>query len=201
MKLTVLGSQGTWPGAGRECCGYVVTSGGFHLWMDAGTGTFARLQQHFPVGEVGAMLISHGHADHFLDMIPAFYALHYGAQGEPGLPFYSPEGFTDLASLLVSENGRNVMGEAYAFTLAEHGRVFEVGPFRVTPYEMTHIGVRALGYRIEADGVTLAYSWPFAHVREKPDRPWLHLQRAMQRLAVEECLWGTGYLAHGVKEA
>ena len=158
MKLTVLGSQGTWPGAGRECCGYVVTSGGFHLWMDAGTGTFARLQQHFPVGEVGAMLISHGHADHFLDMIPAFYALHYGAQGEPGLPFYSPEGFTDLASLLVSENGRNVMGEAYAFTLAEHGRVFEVGPFRVTPYEMTHIGVRALGYRIEADGVTLAYS-------------------------------------------
>jgi ribonuclease BN (tRNA processing enzyme) len=66
VRLTVLGSQGTWPGAGRECCGYVVTSEGFHLWMDAGTGTFARLQEHVAVGDVGAMLISHGHADLFL---------------------------------------------------------------------------------------------------------------------------------------
>jgi ribonuclease BN (tRNA processing enzyme) len=158
VRLTVLGAQGTWPGAGRECCGYIVSSGGFHLWMDAGTGTFARLQEHIPVGEVGAMLISHGHADHFLDIIPAFYARHYGNLGEPGLPFYSPDGFTDLAALLVAENGRNVMSEAYDFRIADHEKVFEIGPFRITPYEMTHIGVRSLGFRIEADGVTLAYT-------------------------------------------
>src|SRR3954470_11361430 len=38
------------------------------------------------------------------------------------------------------------------------GGFFEVGPFRVTPYEMTHIGVPSLGYRIEADGKVLAYT-------------------------------------------
>ena len=48
VRLTVLGSQGTWPGASRECCGYLVSAHGFNLWLDAGTGTFARLQEHLP---------------------------------------------------------------------------------------------------------------------------------------------------------
>ena len=30
VRLTVLGSQGTWPGAVRECCGYLLTADGFH---------------------------------------------------------------------------------------------------------------------------------------------------------------------------
>ena len=158
MKLTVLGSQGTWPGPGGECSGYLVSSQGFNLWLDAGTGTFARLQEKVQPGDIGGVLITHGHPDHFIDMIPAFYALHYGGLGVPGLPFFSPQGFTDLCALLVSENGRNVMAQAYAFSTAESGVAFEVGPFRVTPFEMTHIGVYSLGYRIEADGAVLAYT-------------------------------------------
>ena len=158
MEVTILGSQGTWPGPGGQTCGYLVTHEDFHLWVDAGTGTFARLQEHVDVGDVGGMLISHGHPDHFVDIIPAFYARHYGRLGQPGLPFWSPDGFTDLAALLVSENGRNVMAEAYSFRVAEHGADFEIGPFRVTPFEMLHVGVKALGYRVEAGGVALAYT-------------------------------------------
>jgi ribonuclease BN (tRNA processing enzyme) len=158
VKLTVLGAQGTWPGAGGENCGYLVSSDGVHLWVDAGTGTFARLQEHVAVNDVAALLVTHGHPDHFVDIIPAFYARHYGRLGEPGLPFYSPEGFTDLAALLVSENGKNVMAEAYAFITARHGEPFEVGPFHITPFAMTHVGVHALGFRIETDGRVLAYT-------------------------------------------
>jgi len=158
VEVTILGSQGTWPGPGGQTCGYLVSHDGFHLWVDAGTGTFARLQEHVALGDIGGMLITHGHPDHFVDMIPAFYARHYGKMGEPGLPFYSPDGFTDLAALLVSENGRNVMAEAYDFRVAKEEQSFELGPFRVTPFEMMHVGVKALGYRIEADGVVLAYT-------------------------------------------
>jgi ribonuclease BN (tRNA processing enzyme) len=158
MKLTVLGAQGTWPGPGGECSGYLVSHDGFHLWMDAGTGTFSRLQEEVSVGEIGGVLISHGHADHFIDMVPAFYARHYGKLGGSGLPCYSPEGFMDLAALLVSENGRNVLAEAFAFTHVVDGETFDVGPFRVSAFEMTHIGVYSLGYRIEVGGATLAYT-------------------------------------------
>ena len=92
------------------------------------------------------MLITHGHADHFLDIIPAFYARHYGGKGEPGLPFYSPRGLHRSRALLVSENGRNVMARPTTSPRPTRARLFEIGPFRVTPYEMTHIGVYSLGY-------------------------------------------------------
>jgi ribonuclease BN (tRNA processing enzyme) len=158
VELTILGAQGTWPGPGGETCGYLVSHEGFHLWVDAGTGTFARLQQHVRIDDIGAMLVTHGHPDHFVDIIPAFYARHYGGLGEPNLPFYSPNGFTEQAALLVSENGRNVMAEAYDFRIAKEQQAFEEGPFRVTPVEMRHIGVPALGYRIEVGGSVLAYT-------------------------------------------
>jgi ribonuclease BN (tRNA processing enzyme) len=158
VELRVLGAQGTWPGAGGENCGYLITQDGYHLWVDAGTGTFARLQQVIDVDAVGAMLITHGHPDHFMDIIPTFYARHYGGLGEPGLPLWSPGGFTDIAAMLVEEQGRNVMAEAYSFETAEAGKVFELGPFRITPFEMQHIGVLTLGYRLQTDGAVLAYT-------------------------------------------
>jgi ribonuclease BN (tRNA processing enzyme) len=50
------------------------------------------------------------------------------------------------------------MAEAFDFRTASAGEVFELGPFRITPFEMQHIGVLTLGYRIEAGGVVLAYT-------------------------------------------
>ena len=141
-----------------QCSGYLVSHDGYHLWMDAGTGTFARVQEHVQVEDIGAMLITHGHADHFLDIIPHFYARHYGRMGAPGLPFFSPEGFMDYAAMLVSEAGRDVMSEAYAMNHIRDGASFELGPFPIEAVEMTHIGVYSLGYRIRAGGHLLAFT-------------------------------------------
>ncbi|MGH2629887.1 MAG: MBL fold metallo-hydrolase [Actinomycetota bacterium] len=158
MELTVLGSAGTWPGPGGATCGHLLSHGGTHVWLDAGTGTFARLQEHIGIDDIAAIVVTHGHTDHFIDVLPAFYARHYGGMGAPGLPFYSPDGFVEGMRLLVSENGRNVMDEAYAFSTVQGGDAFEVGSFRFTVFDMTHIGVNAVGYRVEAGGAVLAYT-------------------------------------------
>ena len=158
MELTVLGTAGTWPPAGGATCGFLVSHEGTNIWLDAGTGTFARLQEHIGIDDVAAIVVSHGHTDHFIDVIPAFYARHYGHMGTPGLPFYSPEGFVDSVSLLVSEDGKDVLREAYSFRTVGRGDAFEVGPFSISVFEMTHIGVNAVGYRIEAGGAVLAYT-------------------------------------------
>ena len=158
MELIVLGSAGTWPPAGGANCGYLLRHGDTHVWMDAGTGTFANLQQHVSVADLDAIVVSHGHPDHFVDVIPAFYARHYGHMGEPSLPFYSPEGFMELASLLVSEGGRDVLGEAYDFRTVVGGDTFTVGSLSFTVYEMAHIGVNAVGFRVETAGAILAYT-------------------------------------------
>jgi ribonuclease BN (tRNA processing enzyme) len=158
VELTVLGSSGTWPPAGGATCGYLVGHEGTHIWLDAGTGTFANLQRYIQVRDIAAIMITHGHPDHFVDVVPAFYARHYGGLGDAHLPFYSPEGFTNALSLLVSEDGRDVMAEAYAFTTLRDGDRFQIGPFDVRAFEMQHVGVNALGYRIEAGGAVFAYT-------------------------------------------
>ncbi|CAN5770331.1 MBL fold metallo-hydrolase [soil metagenome] len=154
----MLGSAGTWPGPGGATCGHLLSHGGAHIWLDAGTGTFARLQEFIDIDEIAAIVITHGHTDHFIDVLPAFYARHYGGMGAPNLPFYSPDGFVEGMTMLTSENGRDVMAEAYDFRTVGGGDEFDVGPFHITTYEMTHIGVKAVGYRIEAAGAVLAYT-------------------------------------------
>jgi ribonuclease BN (tRNA processing enzyme) len=158
VELTVLGSWGTWPPAGGATCGYLVSHEDTHIWLDAGTGTFANLQSALAIRDLSAIVISHGHSDHFVDVVPAFYARYYGGLGQSGLPFYSPEGFVSLLSLLVAEDGRDVLGEAYAFTTVGDGDHIRIGPFEIDAFQMPHVGVSALGYRLTAGGVTLAYT-------------------------------------------
>jgi ribonuclease BN (tRNA processing enzyme) len=166
VELTVLGSAGTWPGPGGATCGHLLSHDGTHIWLDAGTGTFARLQEFIGVDDVAAIVITHGHTDHFIDVVPAFYARHYGGMGAPNLPFYSPDGFVEGMSMLTSENGRNVMAEAYDFRTVQSGDVFDIGPIHFSTFEMTHIGVSSMGYRIEAGGSVLAYTGDSGPCRE-----------------------------------
>lgn len=158
MELTVLGSAGTWPGPGGATCGHLLSHGGTYVWLDAGTGTFAKLQEFIDIDQLAAIVVTHGHPDHFIDVVPAFYARHYGGMGAPHLPFYSPDGFVEGMRLMTHENGRNVMAEAYDFRTVRGGDEFDVGPMHFTTYEMTHIGVEAVGFRIEASGAVLAYT-------------------------------------------
>jgi ribonuclease BN (tRNA processing enzyme) len=158
VELTVLGSGGTWPRPAGATSGYLVRHDGFNLWMDAGTGTFARLQEHIRIGDIHAILITHAHPDHFVDVYPCFYARHYGDMGEPGIPLVAPEDFWGHMAGLVSEDGKDVAASSFDVRAVRPGAELEIGPFRIRAFEMAHIGVQSLGYRIEADGRTLAYT-------------------------------------------
>jgi ribonuclease BN (tRNA processing enzyme) len=158
VELTVLGTGGTWPGPGGATSGYLLRHDGYNLWVDAGTGTFARLEQHVGIGDVDAVLVTHAHPDHFVDLYSCFYARHYGGLGEEGLPLVCPEDFYSHFGELVSEDGRDVAADAFAVRPTAPRTALELGPFRVRTFEMAHVGVQALGYRIEADGSSLAYT-------------------------------------------
>lgn len=169
MKLTVLGSSGTWPNPDTATSGYLVQHDGFNLWMDAGTGTLANLQHHIELSRIDAIVISHEHPDHFVDLYPCFYAWHYGELGRPGLPVFVPTDFTQKLADVVSIDSQVVMRTAFAFTELAPGESFEVGPFEVKTEPMAHLGLPALGFRIRSDGTVLAYTGdtgPTHHVEE-----------------------------------
>jgi ribonuclease BN (tRNA processing enzyme) len=121
-------------------------------------GTLANLQQYIDIPDLHAIVISHEHPDHFVDLYPAFYAWHYGELGEPGLPVFVPTDFSQRLADLVSIDSQVAMRTAFAFTEVAPGEAFEIGPFRVKTEPMAHLGLPALGFRVAADGQVLAYT-------------------------------------------
>lgn len=158
MELTVLGASGSWPAEGTALSGYLIREQGFNLWMDAGSGTMANLQQHIEIGDVHAMFLTHEHADHMVDVYPLFYARHYGGLGADGLPLYIPRGFGSRLLGLLSIESAAAFGDAFDVHEVDAEEEFDVGPFRVSTYEMSHLGLPAIGFRIESNGSALAYT-------------------------------------------
>ena len=73
VELTVLGCSGSSGApAGGACSGYIVRAGDVVLWMDCGNGSFTNLQQHIRPDELTAVVITHSHPDHCVDL----YGLH-----------------------------------------------------------------------------------------------------------------------------
>ena len=95
FSLTVLGSDGSYPGPGGACSGYLLRSAGFATWMDAGPGTMANLQLHIPLASLDAVVVSHSHPDHWSDLEGLYVAMRYFLERR-GLPIYAPEGLRDL---------------------------------------------------------------------------------------------------------
>jgi len=83
MRLTVLGKSPSWQDAGGACSGYLVEDGGVRLLMDCGNGVFGKLRACMDYVDVDAVVISHLHADHFLDLVPFSYALTYAPRQQP----------------------------------------------------------------------------------------------------------------------
>src|SRR5918997_3165549 len=83
MRLTVLGKSPSWQDAGGACSGYLVEEGDTKVLIDCGNGVFAKLRERVDYVDVDAVLLSHLHADHFLDLVPYSYALTYAPRQQP----------------------------------------------------------------------------------------------------------------------
>jgi len=77
MRVTVLGKSPSWQDAGGACSGYLVQEDGATVLIDCGNGVFAKLRERIDYIDLDAVVISHLHADHFLDLVPYSYALTY----------------------------------------------------------------------------------------------------------------------------
>ncbi len=83
MRIVVLGKSPSWQDAGGACTGYLVLEGDTALLLDCGNGVFGKLREQIDYVDVDAILISHLHADHFLDLVPFAYALTHAPRQQP----------------------------------------------------------------------------------------------------------------------
>jgi ribonuclease BN (tRNA processing enzyme) len=152
MRLTVLGKSPSWQDAGGACSGYLVEEEGTAVVVDCGNGVFSKLRRFRDYTRVDAVVISHLHADHFLDLVPFAYALTYAPRQQPvpvdrwpgtdcpACPeLHVPPGATELFRRVVGAWGNEDLIEK-AFEVHEYdaSSEIEIGPIRITLQPVPH---------------------------------------------------------------
>ena len=149
-RLVVLGCDGSWPGPGGACSGYLVTSGTTALWLDAGTGTFAALQLAVDPASVDGLVLSHGHRDHWSDLADyVTWARHSGRGPSRPLPVYGP-------ATLAGSSGLEGAPELDWHPVADGDQV-RIGRLELT-FSRTDHGPETLAVRVQDGSRSLGYS-------------------------------------------
>ena len=196
MRFTVLGKSPSWQDAAGACSGYLIQEQDFTLLLDCGNGVFSKLREVCDYVDVDAVLITHMHADHFLDLIPYSYALSYAPRQQPvavgGWPgtdsparpeLYVPAGGPAVLRRVVGCWGNDDLVDK-AFTVHEYTGLDElqVGPFGVRFCEVPHF-TETYAVELASNGSRLTFSADCS-----PNQQLIHFARDTDVLLIEATL-------------
>jgi len=161
LNLTILGCSGTYPAAGNACSSYLVRTASTTVLLDLGPGALAKAQEHIDLVDVDAIVLTHDHPDHWLDLPVARNAYRY-IFDRTHLPVYATAATVAQASPFCD-------GDAtFAWTtLTEDSRV-TIGDLDLR-FSRTAHPVETLATWIESGSASIMYSadtgpgwWPTA---------------------------------------
>jgi ribonuclease BN (tRNA processing enzyme) len=151
VRITVLGKSPAWQDADGACSGYLVEDGDSCLLVDCGSGVFSKLRRFREYAAVDAVVITHMHADHFLDLIPFACALTYAPGREPSSAggagneirarprLLVPTGATEILRTIARAGGQSgLLDRAFALSEYDTSQTVVVGSLRVRFQPVPH---------------------------------------------------------------
>lgn len=154
MRLTVLGSSGSFPRQGSACSGYLLEAGQTCVLMDCGNGTLSHFQQFRSIEEINGIVLSHLHFDHCGDVLLLRYAyetlLAFGKGAFLPIPLYLPRTPAAVVALLQAE-------ELFRLHFIADGMQCAIGDLHFQFQRMQH-SVECYGMRVSDGKNSLAYS-------------------------------------------
>jgi ribonuclease BN (tRNA processing enzyme) len=159
MRLTVLGRSPAAPNPAEACSGFLVEGAGSRVLLDIGPGVVAQLLVRHHPDELDAVVVSHMHADHMLDLVTLRYVYPWRARPrDERLRVIMPPGSADQLLDLARGVG-NATHFENSFRLSEHdgSAAIVCGNLTLTPVETQHY-IPCWGFRVEADGRRLSYT-------------------------------------------
>lgn len=166
MRVHVIGCSGSFAGPEGAASSYLLehedeAGRTWRVLMDLGSGAFGPLQGVIDPADLDAVIISHLHPDHYLDLtgLEVFWAYH--SRTDLGqLPIHAPAPLPERLSAVLSRVGDvpdGVTCSPFEHHVLSDGSRFTIGPFAIETRAVLH-PVEAYGFRIVAGGATLAYS-------------------------------------------
>jgi ribonuclease BN (tRNA processing enzyme) len=164
FSLTVLGGSAAWPNPGQGCSSYLLRTERQTLVLDCGADTLLELRKHVNYAAVDAVLLSHLHADHMLDLVPYRYGLVYGpTRPDQPIPLWIPPGGRETLDALgeaiggYSEPGMSFWDGAFELREYDPAQTLEVGDLRIE-FAMTQHFSECYAVRVTTDGRIFVYS-------------------------------------------
>ncbi len=136
MELLVVGSGAAYPdkpGTASSC--YVVSLEGTALCLDMGQGAFAGLAGRLEPADLVAIVISHLHPDHFVDLVALRHYLRYEFDPPRRLRVIAPAG---LAGRLDGVTGEADFAAERSTSRIGSRASLEVGPFDIESRRVAH---------------------------------------------------------------
>ncbi|MFL6199289.1 MAG: MBL fold metallo-hydrolase [Thermoanaerobaculia bacterium] len=158
-RLTILGSSGGYSGPDNSTSGFLLETGGTRLWIDAGHGTFSALQRAADYTGIDAVLVSHVHADHCVDLYALNIALRFHEQGVLRKRLYCPLEVWERMPMLLGDTPEAVEGfhKTFDFHPVAAGETIEVAGVRTSFLRTDHPNY-CLAMRLETEDGILTYS-------------------------------------------
>ncbi len=135
MRLTVLGGAAAGGNPGQGCSGYLVQANGTSVVLDLGPATLPHLRLHADVLALDAIVISHTHLDHVLDLLALRYSLAYNPrQTDRRLPLWLPPGGLAFMARLADALADDGEAESYfaVYDAAEYDPAAELQIGQIT---------------------------------------------------------------------
>lgn len=152
LRLTVLGCSGTYGGVGNACSGYLVQGAGASVWIDAGPGTLANLQRHVDIASVDALVLTHSHPDHWLEVPVLRNALRFGV-GVEGFRVLSTRDVRAKAEALIDDP----LSPPFVWSTVDASSTTSIGELSLR-FSRTDHPVETLAVRVDGGGRSLVYT-------------------------------------------
>ncbi len=163
MRLTIVGCSGSFAGPSSPASCYLVQAEHegrtWNLVLDLGNGALGALQRHIDPLAIDAVVLSHLHSDHCLDLCGLYVVQKYYPTVVPRtrIPVYGPPRTSERMARAYDLTPPDGMHGEFDFRVLGDREAVRIGPFTVTPHLVSHPG-EAYGIRVEADGKVLAYT-------------------------------------------
>ncbi len=163
MRLTIVGCSGSFAGPHSAASCYLIQAEhegrDWNLVLDLGSGALGPLQRHLDPMAIDAVVLSHLHPDHCLDLCGLYVMQKHHPTAAPRhrIPVYGPRLTGERMARAYDLTPPGDMNSEFDFRLLTDRGPVLIGPFSITPHLVNH-PVEAYGFRVEADGKTLAYT-------------------------------------------
>jgi ribonuclease BN (tRNA processing enzyme) len=135
----------------------VVEHGDAVIWCEAGPGTFVELWDRFELTRISAVVVSHEHPDHCLDLLAAYHAIAHGPVVRGSIPVFCPSSVIDRVRGFVRAAVAHPIDGVFEFEAVVGGDATTVEGIEMAFFDADH-SVPTVASRYRTEHRTLAYS-------------------------------------------